>query len=92
MTGLSENIVSGNMEFLVKESVPNSGNSNDHEENDLITQFNNYIISLDPLHYLRKGNPMSSSLPNFPGSWMEQWPLGKESQFSVMYSPHFASC
>lgn len=97
--GLSESIVSGSMEFLIKDTSTSSSSfprppgqagagygADASVKGPLaasapaVHRFHNYILSMDPMHYLRKGTPLTSSMPRLPSSWMEQWPIGKRGE------------
>lgn len=75
------------MEYALKDTAFPSGrqayssDSTEHGRGDTKSRsthrFHNYLLAMDPMHYLRKGTPFTASMPHFPSSWMEQWPIGK---------------
>lgn len=67
LIGLPENIVSGSMEYSLKRRTIS---------NDADVFSNHGVLSIDPMHYMRRGKPFTSHMPSSPSSWMEQWPIG----------------
>lgn len=75
--------MSGSMEFSLGDAfstIYNQGRVSDNDRKEAksspVHRFHPYILSMDPMHYLRKGAPFSSTMPSLPSSWMEQWPVG----------------
>lgn len=73
--GLGNSVVSGNMEFSAMTDHKSVGGTD--ESDDAKLNFNDYVLIIDPMRYLRKGHPFSSILPRWPSSWLEQWVIGE---------------
>lgn len=86
MEGLSDDIVSGSMEYSFPRSsvsattAAGANTGADGSVNGGIGAINygsgHHDLAMDPHHYLRRGAPFHADVPLLPSSWMEQWPIG----------------
>jgi hypothetical protein len=79
-SGLDRKIVSGSMEFSLREAYSDNV---DRGNGDIELQ--KFILSIDPMHYFRRGKPFTTTLPGTPSSWMEQWPIGDRYMATCIY-------
>ena len=71
LTGLSNEIVSGNIEFSLRNDLNLDQNSSLKTSN-----WRSYILSMEPMRYLHQRAGYSSLKHTQPSSWLEQWPIG----------------
>ena len=83
--GLDSKIVSGSMEFSLREAYSDNV---DRGNGDIELQ--KFILSIDPMHYFRRGKPFTTTLPGTPSSWMEQWPIGDRYMATCIYLVKFS--